>query len=422
MVHPSLKLTIITLFTLIALLGFVYARVFSNTINPIDSIDLIEPQRASQTRRRTPTKQANRGRAAKNYSSFSHSTAAHQMACSSCHKFPTANWKTVRKEDQAFPDITDYPEHASCVGCHRQQFFRGASPQICSICHTNPSPRNGSRHPFPNPSESFNQSAKAKQAEASQFRVDFPHDKHIGLVGQHLPSNRRDQLVDQRGEFEIQLISASLRQDNKANSSCNVCHQTYQTQGESEEEFVTKRPKDLPEEAFWLKKGTFKTLPNGHANCFTCHSLDSGLNPIPSDCAACHKLAPSTPTLIDFDSKLASSMGITDRTTLERWRRRTSVRYRHEWFSHASLDCTSCHNVLAMKTLEEQTLKVAIRSCGGEGTGCHIEPTGDGILNIEVDKKKANLSFQCTKCHAILGKEPVPASHISAIEMIKNKK
>ncbi len=116
-----------------------------------------------------------------NYSEFPHNTKAHRLECSKCHKFPSSNWKTVRKGSDAFPDITDYPKHDSCVGCHMQQFFKGATPKICSICHTNPGPRNGSRHPFPNPREIFDQSAKGKKAE-SDFVVSFPHDKHIEIV------------------------------------------------------------------------------------------------------------------------------------------------------------------------------------------------------------------------------------------------
>src|SRR2546430_17191798 len=45
--------------------------------------------------------------------------------------------------------------------------------------------------------------------------------------------------------------------------SCPVCHETYQPQGKSSEEFVTKSPKNIGDN-FWLKKGTFKTIPNSH--------------------------------------------------------------------------------------------------------------------------------------------------------------
>jgi len=54
-------------------------------------------------------------------------------------------------------------------------------------------------------------------------------------------------------------------------------------------------------------------------------------------------------------------------------------------------------------------------SCGGGGTGCHVEPTGEGVLNIAVARKKAEPNFQCTKCHVINGRLPVPESHVRAV-------
>ena len=74
------------------------------------------------------------------YTDFPHSARAHQLECSKCHTFPSDNWKKVRPEADAFPDVTEYPKHESCLSCHRQQFFSGSKPAICSVCHVNPSP------------------------------------------------------------------------------------------------------------------------------------------------------------------------------------------------------------------------------------------------------------------------------------------
>src|SRR4051812_7754477 len=59
------------------------------------------------------------------YANFSHTTHAvtQKLACDSCHKVPSKNWNVVRKGDAAFQDVTDFPEHSSCLGCHRAQFF-----------------------------------------------------------------------------------------------------------------------------------------------------------------------------------------------------------------------------------------------------------------------------------------------------------
>jgi Class III cytochrome C family len=360
-----------------------------------------QAQRRAQTNRRgtTAVKQTRRI----DYSKFSHRVPQHgQQACDSCHKFPTGNWNKVRKADAAFPDVTDYPEHSSCLGCHRRQFFNGARPDICANCHTSPSPRDGSRHPFPNPKEIFDASKKGQMA-IPDFGINFPHDKHIEIVE---PGESKGEESDPK--------------------SCAACHKTYQPQGESDEEFVTKPPKGLTEAAFWLKKGTFKTSPVGHTTCFTCHSQEGGLTPAPADCNVCHKLSPPaqqvelTKARGDYDPPLAASMGIKDKTNLEKWGTRHTAKFRHEWLPHAGLSCTSCHAVATLNTLDRDT-RVQVKSCGGGGTGCHIEATTEGVLNFEVERKKADPGFECTKCHTNNGKKQAPVSHINAVTNGKPK-
>src|SRR6185436_18076379 len=123
-------------------------------------------------------------------------------------------------------------------------------------------------------------------------------------------------------------------------NSCPVCHQTYQPQGKSDEEYVTNPPKTLGD-SFWLKKGTFKTAPNSHTVCFTCHNADLGIAPAQSECNACHKLAASPVALkTDFDPKLAQTIGVTDKTILMTWSRRiSSGAFRHEGGEHPNLSC-----------------------------------------------------------------------------------
>ena len=347
----------------------------------------------SQTRppRRAVTKPAK-------YSAFPHNAAPHRLECSSCHKFPSSNWNKVRSGPDAFPDITDYPKHDSCVGCHRQQFFRGARPTICSICHTNPGPRGGSRHPFPNPRAIFDQSPKGKTAE-SDFQIRFPHDKHIDIVTG----------LASRPIFR----NASLRSPRRsAEESCAVCHATLSPQGNSDDEFATKPPASLGD-AFWLKKGTFKSTPTSHTTCFTCHSQDSGIEPTPMSCGTCHSLKQPLPPA-DFDAASAAKMGVADRITLDAWRRRdSSGKFRHEFQSHSELSCDTCHNVATMNTLDAKTKRVAVSSCAM----CHVTATVDdgGAVNYEVAERKKASSFECTKCHVIFGRQPVPQSHIQAI-------
>lgn len=380
-----------------------------------------DTQRRTQQRRPRATAQARR-----DYSKFSHSVPEHaQQKCDSCHKFPSPNWKEVRKGKDAFPDITEYPEHASCIGCHKEQFFarERPAPSICSNCHVGVTPSFTARKPFPNPREIFDASPAGREV-TSEFGIQFAHDKHVELVGRRrLDSEREGGVLFVRAAFRRDAATRGQKEAQKETSdpkSCAVCHLTYMPQGDSDDEFVTKPPKGLPDDAFWLKKGTFKTSP-GHSTCFSCHNADAGIAPAQTDCNACHKLlAPPERLDIarahdDYDPALAASMGVADKYTLERWSRRGVSRFRHEWLPHQGLACTACHEVGKMNTLDRSTLRVSVKSCGGGGTGCHVEQTNEGILNELVAKKRADPSFVCAKCHTLNGAKALPESHVQAL-------
>ena len=355
------------------------------------------------------------------YARFSHPTHVTQekLACDSCHKFPTKNWKEVRKGDAAFPDVAEFPEHAACLNCHRTQFFarERPAPAICSNCHVNVTPRDTTRFLFPSLGDVSDSTLKTREL-TPEFGVSFPHDKHLDVVGFNRPGFRPD--------AEARFVNAGLtlrslwgiaQKPSEQPKSCPVCHQIYKPQGDSSDEYVTPPPKSVGDN-FWLKKGTFQTVPNSHTVCFTCHSVDSGIPPAPADCSVCHKLLPSRPTLkVDFDPKVASAMGISDPTILSRWSSRISAgAFRHEAGEHPTLNCTGCHNVPVMNTLDPTTMKVPVASCGG-AEGCHITATTDdgGALNFEIDQKRASAAFVCSKCHITFGKEGVPENHIKAI-------
>jgi hypothetical protein len=377
-----------------------------------------EPQNSSK---RKPSKRAPQKpvKPRVDYAKFSHQThvVTQKLECSSCHKVPSKNWKVVRIGDAAFPDVSDFPEHSSCLNCHRQQFFarERPAPVICSNCHVKNSPKDTSRWLFPSLGDVTDPKIKRREF-VSEFGVGFPHDKHIDVVGFNIPS------VKDRGW----LVNASLQEKKKDGppKSCPVCHETYQPQGPSSEEYVTKPPKNIGD-AFWLKKGTFKTTPNSHTVCFTCHSADSGIAPAPTDCNVCHKLATPQSLKVDFDSKLSATMGITDATILSKWSHRISAgAFRHEGGEHPDLNCMGCHNVAnpTFNTLDMKTLKVPVKSCGG-ADGCHVTATTDdgGALNFEIDQKKKDPAFVCTKCHVAFGKEGVPEDHPNAIPAPKPK-
>ena len=154
--------------------------------------------------------------AAVDYSKFSHATQKHKAACNTCHKI-------------TFPDIKDYPAHDACVSCHRPQFFKGAKPPICSVCHTKTSPRDEARLPFRNP------------ALQLQFTTEFPHDRHQDVIAQLRFAHPQPQ-----GYY-----------------NCSVCH-------------ASRTP-------------TFKAAPTNHSSCFNCHWKSQ--QPVADNCNGCHKLA-----------------------------------------------------------------------------------------------------------------------------------
>jgi Cytochrome c7 and related cytochrome c len=374
-------------------------------------------RRATRAR---PQKTAAQKKPRIDYSRFSHRTHLEQekLACDSCHRVPSKNWKEVRQGDAAFPDVSDFPEHSSCLNCHRQQFFarERPAPVICANCHVNSNPRDTSRYLFPSLGD-VSDPAKKSREFVSEFAVAFPHDKHIDVVGFTPRAERNARAL---------FVNVSLQEKKKEAmpASCPVCHQTYQPQGNSSEEYVTKPPKNIGDN-FWLKKGSFKTIPNNHAVCFTCHNSDSGIAPEPKDCSVCHKLrSPDRSVKVDFDPKLVNDMGITDPVILARWSTRISAgAFRHEGGEHPDLNCMSCHNVATFNVLDVKTLKVPVRSCGG-AEGCHVTATTDdgGALNFEIDQKKKDPAFVCTKCHITFGKDGIPENHPQAIPTPEPKK
>lgn len=385
-----------------ALAGLVCVRMSSAALEP--------QQRRGATQRRAP---ARTQRPRVDYTKFTHSTPQHRKdSCDSCHKSPSDNWAQVRDASTAFPDITDYPEHESCLNCHRQQFFKGARPAICTVCHTVVSPRSGARYPFANPAAALARSEKGRTS-TSEFALNFPHDIHQDVMAR----------APQRVEDGVRFVRSAFVQEQAKPSkpnSCSVCHETYTSQPSAA---ATPAPADAKAGAGagipTLPAGLLKTTPTGHESCFNCHWQEGGEKPVSTDCAGCHKLLPvgtARPALAgkDADPQFAARAGFTDPYIVRKLLRRDTVIFAHEEERHREIDCATCHTrIPALSTLDEMTLKVPILSCGA-GSSCHIGAKPKRILNEEVDKKLADPSFQCAKCHFNLGREKPPKSHLDA--------
>ena len=381
-----------------------------------------EPQRGragGPQRRRAPARVGQR-RPRVDYSQFSHTSAPHRsLACDRCHTIPSPNWRAARK-GEAFPDVTEYPDHPSCVNCHRQQFFSGARPVICSICHTNVSPRNGDRFAFANPRQNASNAIRKPRSE-SQFVVGFPHDKHQDVMALVRPSFQDEGL-------EVgAIVKASFQtQEKQTVDHCTICHQTYEPKDDSGDEYMSGRPENI-EKADWPKKGTFKTSPTSHAACFNCHWKDGGVAPLSSDCAGCHQLRRPGQDISALrkqgDANPLVAKALKDEDIREKYLDRHSVKFRHEVTRHMEeRGCTGCHiSITALSNITATTLDVPLLTCSS--SKCHIGNGKD--LNKEVlNRRKSETSdkpFQCVKCHLTAGASPLPKSHSDVVPLPKPK-
>ena len=355
-----------------------------------------------QTRRRPPAAPA---RPRVDYSRFSHATKGHFENCASCHLITSFEK----------PDIADYPDHPSCVECHRQQFFRGARPVICSNCHTVTAPRSEARFKFP------------KETVPSQFADIFPHANHIKTTS---------------------LLQFKKVVGEKVNiqATCMYCHTVDKT--------VQKPQDNAPKDAFISPAGTFMTTPTSHVTCFACHWQKGVENreqePLSTQCASCHEnqakpfmqtaaltkiLAPSPASKPDASKIVPAIAQVTlaSHATLTS-PPRVSPKFVHELDPHkkraneegkeVAITCTQCHaGVRKAKTLEAMREKVnqvqLLPSCST--SACHTALSGSVGLKLsvfrELRERGKDAKFDCALCHTLpvsLNPE-VPCSHYTAV-------
>ena len=287
------------------------------------------------------------------YSKFSHLTPKHKSACNSCHKVPTKNWTKV----STFPDLADYPDHDACVSCHRAQFFKGARPVICSVCHSKTSPRNDDRYDF------------RKLRATLQFTIDFTHDRHQDVIA-------LKQFKNARGSFMAHAASAPQNFNN-----CTICH--------AQARVVSKPPASGWIDAYVPPPGTFKAVPTDHSSCFNCHWKSQ--EPVAANCSGCHTLAdtPFVPVSVPT---------------------RFSLKFMHEGGGEKKqhvAECTTCHiNITA--TIRGLKPDVPITSC----TECHNREGLRQDLNNELTALDKNRAFVCVYCHTSnIGRLDAPVSH-----------
>lgn len=392
-----------------------------------------QQRRQRQGRRRATRQTARRPRV--DYTDFKHTTKGHDGNCYTCHSpVPSGNWDSARKEP--FPDITEYPDHPSCVNCHRQQFFVGAQPTICTVCHKpNFTPRSAPLFAFPNPEpheateEYLRQRAPNPKNTASEFRIRFPHDRHVEVIARAQPSPS-DGWIFVRASFRQGAAAAPAQTAaDKRNSSCAICHSSTPDQNVKASEAFINLPDNLlhseekkPDARLW-QKGAFKLSPTSHASCFNCHWTDAGIRPQPSQCGECHVLGQRggfQGADLEAVSKFINPQSVLNQELIkDRVLRREAAKYPHDNENHKDkIGCTSCHfNILDAGDIrsvrgESRTLFVPVITCASSNVKCHTTTTaGSGDINDEIENKKKDPKFACVKCHFANAEKPVPESH-----------
>jgi hypothetical protein len=340
-------------------------------------LDLKDSAQAQKRRVRRPATRSTSTTARIDYSRFSHATSKHQGACNTCHKVPTGNWKKVRD----YPDVADFPGHDACVSCHRPQFFRGAKPPICSVCHAKISPRDDARFAFRNP------------AAGGEFFVSFPHDKHQDVIAKLLrPAPAAEQPLFVRASF-----SSSVDDDKtKHYNNCEICHGPRTT--------VPPAPATGLVDSFLPEAAAFRAVPTSHASCFNCHWKSQ--QPTRENCGGCHTL-PSRPILEVF-GLLDLSSTPADYVPSFLPELRLSRKFRHSREQHVQ-ECTTCHiNITRSATLRNLQPDVPITSC----SECHQREGLREDVGKELEAIDKNRDFVCSYCHTSdVGRRDPPRGH-----------
>ncbi len=320
------------------------------------------PKRKSQLR--TPL-------VASSFTHESHSLAKRKLDCSHCHAIPSsAAWDETAAATKL--SIKGYPYHDSCLPCHEgtsPQFFRGAAPPVCKICHTRSSP-----HLVRRELRTF--AKQTRRMFVSELPGFLSHGKHEGLK---LP--------------------------NGDTIKCEYCHSPMQMKDKRMAGVLAAGGSEVP-----IADGAFKASPSGHASCFECH-WDKH-KPMKDDCGGCH-LAPDA-----FGQRTRIVLSTDVVLAFFKDSNRLAIRFNHDSKYHRpaenpKLVCTACHrNINQSEMLDIPNVK--IQSC--DGSECHFKNTGTSIISemyaeeTEVAEGTENI---CTGCHTKpIGRVAPPCSHL----------
>lgn len=370
--HASVRGRLIALATVVVLAATFFSYQHRSSIQVVDAQAPRQPRKL-QSRRTAPAR--TRASLPTRFNHEHHRAPTTKLDCAYCHTIPMQSAPDVIAAATKF-SIKGHPYHDSCLDCHRSKtpplFFRGATPAICTVCHTRSSPRLTHRDliSFPKHNE---------QARDLEFPGFFPHA--------------------QRKHKE---------------EACKSCHAT------DNRPYVSIKINGSDEPYTPPTAGAFKTSPSGHAACFKCHWEDA--KPRKDQCAGCHLLNE------DFADEGRNVLSANATKWFKSWPlgwpKRFSLKFNHdshEREDHQKPDCTDCHtNVAEMNTLDILKADVKIAACAT----CHFrKPPNIGEEMTEEDRidtregKNINPEskggkYTCIGCHTKeIGSAPPPCSH-----------
>ncbi|MCA1817201.1 MAG: hypothetical protein LC746_12475 [Acidobacteria bacterium] len=398
----------------------ILSRPAASPFAPATSAAQTRTRRTPRTRRNSPTTNAH------DYARFSHSEAAHaKRDCAACHVVASFSK----------PDITDFPDHPSCVECHRQQFFRGARPAICADCHTTVSPRGAARFPFP------------RADETPEFADQFPHANHVKTTSL---------LQFKKVIGEKSNIQATCLYCHKVNTAKLTLPASPPSPTTDARASATARPaaQATAGPAYVAPAGTFMTTPTSHATCFQCHwqkgVADHEQEPYATQCASCHRLT-STPrvaaasapqgnaaarTSVAPPAQPQLNISLSVLTSLPRrnpFPSRYVPKFVHELDAHkkrvndegkeVAITCLTCHaaarKVTTLEALRSKESRAGLPTCSS--SACHTATTGSAQLTLSVYRELRERSkdprFDCALCHTppLSVASDVPCSHYVAV-------
>jgi hypothetical protein len=235
----------LALLTSIAAILFFYPRV------PSVVEAQVPRQRTARSQPKTGTARSRPNPSSASFKHEDHRLPKTKLNCSDCHTVLSLEASNVVAAATK-ATIKAYPYHDKCLDCHRgtpPQLFRGTTPVICAVCHTNSSPRltKNDMSPFPKQSE---------QMILGDLSLKFNHDS---------TSHRRECTTCHINIAQLDIVKADSPISNCASSACH------------------RKPNVKPgfdQEMLLLEDDDITGQKNRHA-CVGCHSTSIGGTPAP---------------------------------------------------------------------------------------------------------------------------------------------